>query len=92
MHWTDDRLDDLARRMDKGFDRVDADIRALRTEVGALHVRIDGRFDEMNGRIDGRFDEMNRRFDALHRTMIQFGASLIASFVGLVVAFVLSQH
>jgi hypothetical protein len=28
--WTDQRLDDLARRMDSGFERVDRDIRDLR--------------------------------------------------------------
>ena len=33
--WTDERLDDLARRMDEGFARVDRDIRELRTEVTA---------------------------------------------------------
>lgn len=32
--WTDERLEDLARRMDQGFERVDRDIRDLRTEVG----------------------------------------------------------
>jgi hypothetical protein len=32
--WTDERLDDLSRRMDQGFDRVDRDIRDLRAEVG----------------------------------------------------------
>lgn len=31
--WTDERLDDLARRMDGGFSRVDADIRELRAEL-----------------------------------------------------------
>lgn len=31
--WTDERLDDLARRMDAGFARVDADIRELRAEL-----------------------------------------------------------
>jgi hypothetical protein len=31
--WTDERLDDLANRMDAGFARVDADIRELRAEV-----------------------------------------------------------
>ncbi len=31
--WTDERLDDLARRMDAGFERVDVDIRELRAEV-----------------------------------------------------------
>jgi hypothetical protein len=28
--WTDERLDDLAKKMDAGFARVDADIRDLR--------------------------------------------------------------
>jgi len=28
--WTDERLDDLARRMDAGFERVDREIRDLR--------------------------------------------------------------
>lgn len=46
--WTDSRLDDFAahtdrrfdeveRRMESGFDRVDGDIRELRGEIGALH-------------------------------------------------------
>ena len=32
--WTDERLDDLSQRMGTGFDRVDRDIRDLRTEMG----------------------------------------------------------
>jgi hypothetical protein len=31
--WTDERLDDLSRRMDAGFQRVDDDIRELRTDM-----------------------------------------------------------
>ena len=34
--WTDERLDDLSRRMDAGFSRVDADIRELRTLIFGL--------------------------------------------------------
>jgi hypothetical protein len=37
--WTDERLDDLARRVDSGFQRTDAELRTLRLELGA---RIDG--------------------------------------------------
>ena len=33
--WTDEGLDDLARRMDAGFARADADIRELRAELRA---------------------------------------------------------
>ena len=35
--WTDDRLDELSRRMDSGFDRIDTDMREMRTEIGAMH-------------------------------------------------------
>jgi hypothetical protein len=34
--WTDERLDDLSERMDRGFDRVDADLRALGGRFDAL--------------------------------------------------------
>lgn len=34
--WTDERLDDLAQKVDAGFDRVDNDIRELRSDIGAL--------------------------------------------------------
>ena len=34
--WTDERLDDLAGRVDAGFDRVDNDIRELRSDIGSL--------------------------------------------------------
>jgi hypothetical protein len=44
--WTDERLDDLARRMDAGFSRVDSDIRELRTTMlgvgGAMLVGLIG--------------------------------------------------
>lgn len=44
MGWTDARLDDLSRRVDAGFARVDADIRELRVEIrselGALRLTL----------------------------------------------------
>jgi hypothetical protein len=38
--WTDERLDDLARRVDAGFDRVDQDLRELR-------MQLSGRIDSL---------------------------------------------
>jgi hypothetical protein len=38
--WSDQRLDDLANRMDAGFARVDADIRELRAEIGGLRLTL----------------------------------------------------
>ena len=60
--WTDERLDDLNKKVDKGFAetkaemregfaRVDADIRELRAEVKELN----GRFDALNGRLIAGF-------------------------------------
>jgi hypothetical protein len=34
--WTDERLDDLAHRMDLGFERIDTDIRELRAEMKSM--------------------------------------------------------
>lgn len=39
--WTDDRLDDLSQRVDRGFDRIDADLRELRGDMA-------DRFDSLN--------------------------------------------
>lgn len=36
--WTDERLDDLSNRMDAGFERVDRDIRELRTDMRDMRV------------------------------------------------------
>jgi hypothetical protein len=38
--WTDERLDDLARRVDFGFDRVDRDIRELRGVIESLRTTL----------------------------------------------------
>jgi hypothetical protein len=43
--WTDERLDDLANRMDRGFDRVDADIREQRAETKSELEALDSRLD-----------------------------------------------
>jgi hypothetical protein len=71
--WTDERLDDLnervsdmGRRMDAGFERVDQDLRALRSET-------------------------NARFDALHRTLLQVGGGLIATFLAGFATLLLAQ-
>jgi len=70
--WTDERLDDLAERVDKGFTEVRGEVRDLRAEMNR-------RFDSLTG-------ETNSRFDAMQRTMIIGFASIVASVVGAVVA------
>jgi hypothetical protein len=45
--WTDERLDDFAKRVDQRFDRVEADLRELRTEMNLRFDAVDARFDAM---------------------------------------------
>lgn len=45
--WTDERLDDLRDEMRRGFERVDADMRQLRSEINQRFTSVDARFDAM---------------------------------------------
>jgi hypothetical protein len=49
--WTDERLDDLNKKVDDGFARVDSDIRELRSEMNARFEAVNVRFDALNGRL-----------------------------------------
>jgi hypothetical protein len=75
--WTDERLDDLARRLDAGFTRVDQDIRS-----------VSDRIDAVNARMDEGFQAMNSRLDAINRTMAQFGGGLSIGLLAMVVTIV----
>ncbi|HMI81394.1 MAG TPA: hypothetical protein VK480_06360 [Solirubrobacterales bacterium] len=102
--WTDERLDDLVARMDRGFDRVDADIRELRSEmiqgfervdkgferVDKRFELIDRKFEAIESKIDGVDAKFDGKFDALQRTMIIGFVTLFASIVGSVIAAMLA--
>jgi hypothetical protein len=49
--WTDERLDDLATRIDRGFDRVDRDIRELRAETNERFQSVERHFDQLQSTI-----------------------------------------
>ena len=72
--WTDDRLDDLANRMDRGFDRVDKDVRELRTETKS-------EFSLMRGEMCERFEAIDARLDNINKTMVQAAIGMTAAFV-----------
>jgi hypothetical protein len=81
--WSDDRLDDLNRRVEDGFRRVDADIRGLRSGMNDRFNRVDARLESMEDRFD-------KRFDSLQRTMIWLCGSLSVSIVGLIASIVIT--
>lgn len=87
--WTDERLDDLSRRVEAGFARLDEDLRAFRSELGSRIDGLGGRIDRLErrihahgGRIDAlseRIDAQGARIDALHRAILQVGGGMIAA-------------
>jgi hypothetical protein len=68
--WTDERLDDLNAKVDRGFERIETEMRGLRAEMQALRVEMQA----LRG-------EMNARFEAMNRTMLWFAGALVIAIV-----------
>lgn len=83
--WTDERLDDLTKRVDKGFEAVDRRFEA----VDRRFEEVKGEIREVRGEVRELRTETNARFDSLQRTMIIGFAGIVASTVGSVIAAVL---
>jgi hypothetical protein len=73
--WTDERLDDLNAKVDKGFDDLKGEVSNLRAETKA-------EFREFRGEMNSRFNSIDARFDALQRTMVLGVVSMSATVVG----------
>lgn len=84
--WTDERLEDLAKRIDKGFDATKIEIRDLRADMAKGFDGVKGEVREVKGEIRDLRAEMNARFahvasrlDSNQRTMVLGFASIVAS-------------
>jgi len=78
--WSSERLDDLNRRVENGFNRVYADLRGIRGEMNS-------RFEH----VEVRFEHIDQQFDALQRTMLQVGGGVIAALIGVIAALIATQ-
>ena len=84
--WTDERLDDLSRRMDAGFGRVDEDIRDLRRELRGGFTQVAGSFHDSDRRIDGLGSELRTEIEALRLTLLRVGGGIMVGLVGVIAA------
>jgi len=75
--WTDRRLDDLNEKVDRGFERIDADLRGQRLETRT-------EFTALRGEMKAGFERVDERFDGLHRLLIQFCGLMLAALIGLI--------
>lgn len=57
------KIDELALRMDNGFNRVNADIHVLREETKAEFAAVRREMDKRFDKVDARFDKVDKRFD-----------------------------
>jgi hypothetical protein len=72
--WSDERMDDLNHRVSDGFNRVDANLRALRGETNTG-------LSELRGDMNARFEQINARFDSMQRLMAQAAVAMSAAFL-----------
>jgi hypothetical protein len=66
--WTDERLDDLNKKVDEGFKKVDA-----------RFDKVDARFDRLEGKLDAKFDALHR---ALWGGAVVIIAALLSGHLG----------
>ena len=66
--WTDERLDDLNLKVDRGFELMER-----------RFDRIDDRFE----RVDEKFERVDEKFERLYRLIIQLGGGSLAALIGI---------
>ena len=69
--WTDERLDDLNQKVDRGFDKVDE-----------RFDKVDERFDKVDERFERLEAKIDAKFEALYRLLVQTMLGIMAVMVG----------
>jgi hypothetical protein len=75
--WNDERLDELSRRMDAGFEKM-----ATKEEMNLRFAEVDKRFEQVDkrfGRVEGQLDRINSRLDYMLGGMFLAGFGLLAN-------------
>lgn len=76
--WTDERLDDLTKRVDRGFTEVKGEIKEVKGEI----KEVKGEVKEVKGEIR----DLRIEISGMQRTMIIGFATITGSTVGSVIA------
>lgn len=95
--WSDDRIDNLDRKVEDGFRHVDKRFE----QVDKRFEQVDQRFDRVEGELSALRGDMNSRFQALeegmrgfHRTLVTFCLGMlavVASLCGTLITIALTQ-
>ena len=83
--WTDERLDDMNGRISDGFNRLDHELRDVRAEIRALRSDVGAEFGSVRA-------EMSSRFDATQQLILRVSAGMFGTMVVGFIGLVVSQH
>ncbi|HEX6153484.1 MAG TPA: hypothetical protein VFZ19_08190 [Solirubrobacterales bacterium] len=71
--WTDERIDDLNEKVDRGFADLKTEMREGFERVDKRFAQVDKRFE----RIEDRLDKLTDRFESLNRSL--WGGAFVIS-------------
>jgi tetrahydromethanopterin S-methyltransferase subunit G len=82
--WNDERLDELSRRVDAGFEKAatKVELTAVKDAMNLRFAEVDKRFDQVDerfGRVEGQLDRINSRLDYMLGGMFLAAAGLLAN-------------
>lgn len=78
--WTDDRLDDLANRVDRGFAQAEARTNRFEDQVDARFDRFEKRVEAGFNRMDARFEKIDARFERMDARFERFEDRMTSRF------------
>jgi hypothetical protein len=94
--WTDERLDDLNEKVDRGFTDLKVEMKAgferMESRLGERFDAVDQRFEKIDERfekvdqrfekVDERFEKVDERLHDLNRILLGAAAVIIATLLG----------
>ena len=85
-NWSDDRIDGLDRKVDEGFRHVDQrfdQVDKRFEQIDGRFERLEGQFDSLRGEVNARLESLEQGMRGLHRTLVLFSLTMLATVVGL---------
>jgi len=79
--WTDPRLDDLSRKVDNGFAKVDVDIGELRGDLKEVCKKMEAGFARADARMESGFARFDKKFDRLMWGLVTVGGVIISALI-----------
>jgi hypothetical protein len=82
--WTDERLDDLNTKVDRGFARVDERFAQLEARFNRFEAQVDTRFNRFEGQVDARLLAIETGIASLNRSLLGGMFVIVAALIGII--------